>query len=140
MKKITSFILGTIVGSAAGFLAGSLLVTDNQIDELKKKVKNNETVQDLKKKYDNGTEIVKNQLASFPKSVDDDSELKDFDDIVIDNSKDDEPLQADNAEKSVEDMHHAEKPNDVPHPQDPAEPADFHHTDDSAEDDPYSRP
>lgn len=114
MKKITSFIFGTIVGGAAGFLAGSLFVTDNQIDELKKKVKNNETVQDLKKKYDNGTEIVKNQLASFPKSVDDDSELKDFDDIVIDNSKDDDPLQADNAEKSVADLHNAEEPEDLP--------------------------
>lgn len=135
MKKITSFILGTIVGSAAGFLAGSLLVTDSQIEELKKKVKNNETVQDLKKKYDNGTEVVKNQLASFPKNVDDDTELKDFDDIVIDNSKDDESLQADNAENSVEDMHHAEEPNDIPHPHDPAEPADFHHTEGPAEDD-----
>ena len=72
MKKFVSFVLGTIVGTAAGFLAGSLLVSDDQIDELKKKVKNNETVQDLKKKYDNGTEIVKNQLASFPKNVEDD--------------------------------------------------------------------
>ena len=57
MKKFASFVLGTIVGSAAGFLAGSFLVSDDQIDELKKKVKNNETVQDLKKKYDNGTEL-----------------------------------------------------------------------------------
>ncbi|MBA1394354.1 DUF1269 domain-containing family protein, partial [Lactobacillus sp. XV13L] len=36
MKKITGFILGTIFGSAAGFLAGSLLVSDSQVDELKK--------------------------------------------------------------------------------------------------------
>lgn len=114
MKKITNFVLGAIVGGAAGFIAGSLLVSDNQIDELKKKVKNNDTVQDLKKKYDNGTEVVKNQLSSFPKDVEDDSELKDFDDIVIDNSKDDDPLQKDNAEKSVDDLHNAEGPDDLP--------------------------
>lgn len=108
MRKFTDFVLGAIVGGAAGFLAGSLLVSDNQIDELKRKVKNNDTVQDLKKKYDNGTEVVKNQLASFPKNVEDDSELKDFDDIVIDNSKDDDPIQKDNAEKSVDDLHNAE--------------------------------
>lgn len=114
MKKITNFVLGAIVGGAAGFIAGSLLVSDNQIDELKKKVKNNDTIQDLKKKYDNGTEVVKNQLTSFPKDVEDDSELKDFDDIVIDNSKDDDPLQKDNAEKSVDDLHNAEGPADLP--------------------------
>ncbi|BDR60094.1 DUF1269 domain-containing family protein [Lactobacillus xylocopicola] len=112
MKKVTSFLLGTIVGSAAGFLAGSLLVTDDQVDDLKKKVKSNETVQDLKKKYDNGTEVVKNQLASFPKSVEDDSELKDFDDIVIDNSKDDDLGPKDHAENSVADLHHAEDAHD----------------------------
>ena len=112
MRKFTDFVLGAIVGGAAGFLAGSLLVSDNQIDELKRKVKNNDTVQDLKKKYDNGTEVVKNQLASFPKNVEDDSELKDFDDIVIDNSKDDDPIQKDNAEKSVDDLHNAEGPED----------------------------
>lgn len=112
MRKFTDFVLGAIVGGAAGFLAGSLLVSDNQIDELKRKVKNNDTVQDLKKKYDNGTEVVKNQLASFPKNVEDDSELKDFDDIVIDNSKDDDPIQKDNAEKSVDDLHNAESQED----------------------------
>ncbi len=114
MKKITNFVLGTIIGGAAGFLAGSLLVSDEQIDDIKKKVKNNETVQDLKKKYDNGTEVVKNQLASFPKSVDDDSELKDFDDIVIDSSDDDDQLQKDHAENSVEDLHGAEGIEDFP--------------------------
>lgn len=112
MRKFTDFVLGAIVGGAAGFLAGSLLVSDNQIDELKRKVKNNDTVKDLKKKYDNGTEVVKNQLSSFPKNVEDDSELKDFDDIVIDNSKDDDPIQKDNAEKSVDDLHNAEGPED----------------------------
>ena len=115
MKKFASFVLGTIVGSAAGFLAGSFLVSDDQIDELKKKVKNNETVQDLKKKYDNGTEVVKNQLASFPKNVEDDSELKDFDDIVIDNSKDEDLKNKDVAE----DLHHAEAPDNLNHPEPP---------------------
>ena len=115
MKKFASFVLGTIVGSAAGFLAGSFLVSDDQIDELKKKVKNNETVQDLKKKYDNGTEVVKNQLASFPKNVEDDSELKDFDDIVIDNSKDEDLKNKDVAE----DLHHAEAPDNLNYPEPP---------------------
>ena len=137
MKKFVSFVLGTIVGTAAGFLAGSLLVSDDQIDELKKKVKNNETVQDLKKKYDNGTEIVKNQLASFPKNVEDDSELKDFDDIVIDSSKDTDAQQKDHAADVADDLHHAEGPDDFNHsePSDPKPegPAD-------APADPYSRP
>ncbi|WLT00857.1 DUF1269 domain-containing family protein [Lactobacillus helsingborgensis] len=119
MKKFASFVLGTIVGSAAGFLAGSFLVSDDQIDELKKKVKDNETVQDLKKKYDNGTEIVKNQLASFPKNVEDDSELKDFDDIVIDSSKDEDLKNKDHAEDVAEDLHHAEAPDNLNHPEPP---------------------
>ena len=134
MKKFASFVLGTIVGSAAGFLAGSFLVSDDQIDELKKKVKNNETVQDLKKKYDNGTEVVKNQLASFPKNVEDDSELKDFDDIVIDNSKDEDLKNKDLAE----DLHHAEAPDNLNHP----EPPKSERPEDSADApaDPFDRP
>ena len=134
MKKFASFVLGTIVGSAAGFLAGSFLVSDDQIDELKKKVKDNETVQDLKKKYDNGTEVVKNQLASFPKNVEDDSELKDFDDIVIDNSKDEDLKNKDVAE----DLHHAEAPDNLNHP----EPPKSERPEDSADApaDPFDRP
>lgn len=134
MKKFASFVLGTIVGSAAGFLAGSFLVSDDQIDELKKKVKNNETVQDLKKKYDNGTEVVKNQLASFPKNVEDDSELKDFDDIVIDNSKEEDLKNKDVAE----DLHHAEAPDNLNHP----EPPKSERPEDSADApaDPFDRP
>src|SRR5699024_11559059 len=77
MKKFASFLLGAVAGCAAGFLAGSLLVSDEQVDDVKNKIKDNDKLQDLKKKYDNGTEIVKNQLASFPKNVEDDSELKD---------------------------------------------------------------
>ncbi|WEV39005.1 DUF1269 domain-containing family protein [Lactobacillus sp. ESL0680] len=120
MKKFTSFLFGTVVGCAVGFVAGSLLVSDDQIDDIKTKVKNNDTVQDLKKKYDNGTEVVKNQLASFPKDVEDDSELKDFDDIVIDDSKDD-IADNDNAEKTVDDLHHAENDTDVAAPAYPQE-------------------
>ena len=98
MSKFSNFVIGTIVGAAAGFVAGSLLISDEQIDDVKKKIKDNDALQDLKKKYDNGTEVVKNQLASFPKSVEDDSELKDFDDIVIDDSKDkDDVASGDNA-------------------------------------------
>ncbi|WEV51502.1 DUF1269 domain-containing family protein [Lactobacillus sp. ESL0731] len=115
MKKFTSFLFGTIVGCAAGFVAGSLFVTDDQVDDLKSKVKNNDTVQDLKKKYDNGTEVVKNQLASFPKNVEDDSELKDFDDIVIDDSNEN-VAQSDNAENTVADLHDAENDTDVEPP------------------------
>ncbi|MDF7638474.1 DUF1269 domain-containing family protein [Lactobacillus sp. ESL0791] len=109
MSKFTSFLVGTVVGCAAGFVAGSLLISDEKIDSLKKKVKDNNTVQDLKKKYDNGTEVVKNQLSAFSKNVEDDSELKDFDDIVIDDSKDDKLSANDNAEKSVSDIDNAEK-------------------------------
>lgn len=109
MKKFASFVLGAIAGCAAGFIAGSLLVSDEQVDDVKNKLKDNDKLQDLKKKYDNGTEIVKNQLASFPKNVEDDSELKDFDDIVIDDSdKDDDVANKDNAEESVNDLNNAE--------------------------------
>lgn len=110
MKKFASFVLGTVVGCAAGFLAGSLLISDEQVDDVKNKIKDNDKLQDLKKKYDNGTEVVKNQLASFPKNVEDDSELKDFDDIVIDDSnKDDNVAEGESAEKSVDDLDHAEE-------------------------------
>ncbi|WP_308557726.1 DUF1269 domain-containing family protein [uncultured Lactobacillus sp.] len=110
MKKFASFVLGAVAGCAAGFLAGSLLVSDEQVDDVKNKIKDNDKLQDLKKKYDNGTEIVKNQLASFPKNVEDDSELKDFDDIVIDDSnKDDDVAEGDNAQESVDDLNNAEE-------------------------------
>ena len=79
-----------------------------QVDDVKNKIKDNDKLQDLKKKYDNGTEIVKNQLASFPKNVEDDSELKDFDDIVIDDSNKDDD-DSENAEESVNDLNNAEK-------------------------------
>ena len=114
MSKFSNFVIGTIVGAAAGFVAGSLLISDEQIDDVKKKIKDNDALQDLKKKYDNGTEVVKNQLASFPKSVEEDSEMKDFDDIVIDDSKDkDDVASGDNAKNSVNDLNNAEKDDDT---------------------------
>lgn len=113
MSKFTSFLIGAVAGAAAGFVAGSLLVDDDQLDDVKKKIQDNDKLQDLKKKYDNGTEIVKNQLASFPKNVEDDSELKDFDDIVIDDSKDDDVSSDDNAEKTADDLSNAEKDDDT---------------------------
>ena len=97
MKKFASFLLGAVAGCAAGFLAGSLLVSDEQVDDVKNKIKDNDKLQDLKKKYDNGTEIVKNQLASFPKNVEDDSD------------KDDNVAAGDNAQESVDDLNNAEE-------------------------------
>ena len=32
MKKFASFVLGAVAGCAAGFLAGSLLVSDEQVE------------------------------------------------------------------------------------------------------------
>lgn len=109
MSKFSNFVIGTIVGAAAGFVAGSLLISDEQIDDVKKKIKDNDALQDLKKKYDNGTEIVKNQLASFPKSVEDDSELKDFDDIVIDDTNKDLGEDEKSDKEAVSDLNNAEK-------------------------------
>lgn len=106
MSKFTNFLIGATLGSLAGFVAGALLIDDEQVDNIKKKISSDEHLQDLKKKYDNGTEIIKNQLASFPKSVDDDSELKDFDDIVIDDSKNND---SDDAESAAADLNNAEK-------------------------------
>ena len=74
MRKFTSFLFGVVLGAAAGVVAASL-VSDDKVKEVKDKIKSNPNVEDLKEKYDNGTEILKNQLASFPKNVEDDSEL-----------------------------------------------------------------
>ncbi|MEE8857371.1 MAG: DUF1269 domain-containing family protein [Lactobacillus sp.] len=110
MRKFTSFLFGVVLGAAAGVVAASL-VSDDKVKEVKDKIKSNPNVEDLKEKYDNGTEILKNQLASFPKNVEDDSELKDFDDIVIDDS---EPAEADgkSAAESASDLENAEKDED----------------------------
>lgn len=110
MRKFTSFLFGVVVGAAVGVVAASL-VSDDKVKEVKDKIKSNPNVEDLKEKYDNGTEILKNQLASFPKNVEDDSELKDFDDIVIDDS---ESAEADgkSAAESASDLENAEKDED----------------------------
>lgn len=108
MSKFSSFVVGATLGAVAGFVAGSILVDDDSVADVKKRLKENEKLQELKKKYDDGTELVKSQLASIPKDVEDDSELKDFDDIVIDNSNSD-----DDAEKAAADLNNAEKDDDT---------------------------
>ena len=104
MRKLGGFLLGSVVGLGVGLIAGSLLLPD----DVKKKIAENEKLQHLKEKYDKGTEAIKNQLASFPKSVEDDSELKDFDDIVIDDTNKDlgEDEKAD--KDTVSDLNNAE--------------------------------
>ncbi|WP_297816382.1 DUF1269 domain-containing family protein [uncultured Lactobacillus sp.] len=89
MSKVGSFILGSVIGLGAGLVAASMLLPDDAQEDLKKKIAENDKLQDLKEKYDKGTETIKTQLKSFPKSVEDDSELKDFDDIVIDDTSKD---------------------------------------------------
>ena len=122
MRKFTSFLFGVVLGAAAGVVAASL-VSDDKVKEVKDKIKSNPNVEDLKEKYDNGTEILKNQLASFPKNIEDDSELKDFDDIVIDDSAnsagEQDASDLDNAEKSEEGE---EKPEEPTEPTTPVSP------------------
>ncbi|KRL63045.1 YtxH domain-containing protein [Lactobacillus psittaci] len=119
MKKLGSFLLGTIVGATAGLVAASYLLDDETVEDLKKKVTDkvnnvtekvadNDTLQDLKKRYDNSTEIVKNQLSAFPNPVEDDSELKDFDDIVIDSTKTSLGSDEKNDQKTLSELDHAE--------------------------------
>lgn len=111
MSKFGSFVFGVVVGAAASLVATTLLTPDtveeltdsvkNQTKDLKDKaldLKNQaeskvssvsgETLDNLKKKYDNSTDLIKSQLQSFPKQVvNDDSELTDFDDIIIDDTE-----------------------------------------------------
>lgn len=108
MKKLGSFVLGTIVGAAAGLVAAAYLIPEEKVEDLKQKMIDNDALQDLKQKYDNGTEIVKNQLSSFPKNVDDDSEIKDFDDIVIDDTKDDLGKSKASNEEALHDLENSE--------------------------------
>lgn len=99
MKKTGSFILGTLFGAGVSLLATSLLASDDVQKKISETIDGNDTLKDLKKKYDNGTELLKNQLTSFPKTVEDNSEIKDFDDIVIDKrdeeDQDDKPAKPD---------------------------------------------
>lgn len=108
MKKFGYFLLGTVLGAAAGVVAASM-IPDEKVEKVKDKLKDNTNLEDLKEKYDNGTEALKNQLASFPSSVEDDSELKDFDDIVIDDSDNKTSSDDKTSEESAEDLNNAEK-------------------------------
>lgn len=108
MKKFGYFLLGTVLGAAAGVVAASM-IPDEKIEKVKDKLKDNTNLEDLKEKYDNGTEALRNQLASFPGSVEDDSELKDFDDIVIDDSDNKTSSDDKTSEESAEDLNNAEK-------------------------------
>ena len=111
MSKVGSFILGSVVGLGAGLVAASMLLPDDTEDELKKKIAENDKIQDLKERYNKGTEVLRTQLKSFPKSVEDDSELKDFDDIVIDDTNNDlgEDDKAD--KEAISDLSNAEDDN-----------------------------
>ena len=109
MRKLGGFLLGSVVGLGVGLIAGSLLLPEETTDDVKKKLAENEKLQDLKEKYDKGTEAIKNQLASFPKSVEDDSELKDFDDIVIDDTNKDLGEDEKSDKEAVSDLNNAEK-------------------------------
>ena len=108
MKKVFSFALGSVVGLGAGLIAASMLLPDDTEDELKKKISENDKIQNLKEKYNKGTEVLRTQLKSFPKSVDDDSELKDFDDIVIDGSADDLGEDEKEDREAISDLSNAE--------------------------------
>lgn len=108
MSKAGSFIFGSIVGLGAGLVAASLLIPEEKTKEVKEKLRDNDKFQDLKKKYDKGTEAIKTQLSSFPNNIEDDSELKDFDDIVIDDT--DKDLGSDDKEnqEAVDDLKSSE--------------------------------
>lgn len=108
MSKVGSFILGSVIGLGAGLVAASMLLPDDAQDEFKKKIAENDKLQDLKEKYDKGTETIKTQLKSFPKSVEDDSELKDFDDIVIDDTSKDLGEDDKTDKDAVSDLNNAE--------------------------------
>lgn len=111
MSKVGSFVFGVVVGAAASLVATTLLAPDT-VEELTDSVKNRtkelknkaldlkdqaedkvssvsgDTFENLKKNYDNSTDLIKSQLQSFPKQVvNDDSELTDFDDIIIDDTE-----------------------------------------------------
>ncbi|MBD5429960.1 DUF1269 domain-containing family protein [Lactobacillus sp.] len=108
MSKAGSFIFGSIIGLGAGLVAASLLIPEEKTKEVKEKLRDNDKLQDLKKKYDKGTEAIKTQLSSFPNNIEDDSELKDFDDIVIDDT--DKDLGKDDKEnqEAVDDLKSSE--------------------------------
>lgn len=101
-------------------MVAASLVSDDKLKEVKDKIKSNPNVEDLKEKYDNGTEILKNQLASFPKNIEDDSEIKDFDDIVIDDSESKEK----DSEETASDLDNAEASDSDAEPETPVAPSE----------------
>lgn len=108
MSKAGSFIFGSIVGLGAGLVAASLLIPEEKTKEVKEKLRDNDKFQDLKKKYDKGTEAIKTQLSSFPNNIEDDSELKDFDDIVIDDTNTDLGSDEKENQETVDDLKSSE--------------------------------
>ena len=52
MRKLGGFLLGSVVGLGVGLIAGSLLLPEETTDDVKKKLAENEKLQDLKEKYD----------------------------------------------------------------------------------------
>ena len=52
MRKLGGFLLGSVVGLGVGLIAGSLLLPEDATDDVKKKLAENEKLQDLKEKYE----------------------------------------------------------------------------------------
>lgn len=49
MRKLGGFLLGSVVGLGVGLIAGSLLLPEETTDDVKKKLAENEKLQDLKR-------------------------------------------------------------------------------------------
>ena len=81
-----SFLVGGILGFGLGILASAFL-PDDVSSNIKGKITDNDIFKTLKEKYDQRTEDLKEQMTEIPSNINDDSELKDFDDIIIDNTQ-----------------------------------------------------
>lgn len=86
MGKKGSFLVGGILGFGLGILASAFL-PDDVSSNIKGKITDNDMFKTLKEKYDQRTEDLKEQMTEIPSNINDDSELKDFDDIIIDNTQ-----------------------------------------------------
>lgn len=86
MGKKGSFLVGGILGFGLGILASAFL-PDDVSSNIKDKITDNDMFKTLKEKYDQRTEDLKEQMTEIPSNINDDSELKDFDDIIIDNTQ-----------------------------------------------------
>lgn len=49
MKKLGAFVFGTVVGAAAGLAAAAYLLPDETLEDLKQKINDNDTLNDLKR-------------------------------------------------------------------------------------------